>query len=84
MQKLKVLLPAIPFLVVALAAFQTVSGDQCADLAKAGNCTFYNICIEDVQKCGQSGYALGYGYKYCRRFNESKYVDNFDDNVSFR
>jgi len=40
-----------------------------ASLVAKGDCNFYDQCIEQwTQTCGKSGYALGYGEKYCREF----------------
>lgn len=36
---------------------------------KAGQCGFYAQCIESKYQCGPDGYPLGYGAKYCDRFN---------------
>jgi hypothetical protein len=32
------------------------------------NCSFYSACVEPSTQCGESGYALGYGEKYCTAF----------------
>ena len=32
-------------------------------------CAFYSACLEAEQPCGESGYAIGYGEKYCGRFD---------------
>lgn len=54
-----------------------IPGDQdkqvyCASLASKGDCNFYDECIEKwTQTCGSSGYALGYGGKYCRKFADN-------------
>jgi len=32
------------------------------------NCSFYSACVEKETACGESGYALGYGEKYCTAF----------------
>jgi hypothetical protein len=32
------------------------------------NCSFYSACVEHETACGESGYALGYGEKYCNAF----------------
>jgi hypothetical protein len=32
-------------------------------------CAFYSACLEVQQPCGADGYALGYGEKYCSRFD---------------
>ena len=47
----------------------------CASLAAIGNCNFYYQCLEQwTRSCGNSGYALGYGGKYCRRFYDTSYL----------
>ena len=32
------------------------------------NCSFYSACVEHQTSCGEQGYALGYGEKYCTAF----------------
>ena len=32
------------------------------------NCDFYATCLEKAKPCGASGYALGFGKKYCDRY----------------
>jgi hypothetical protein len=32
-------------------------------------CAFYSACLEADMPCGESGYAVGYGEKYCSRFD---------------
>lgn len=32
------------------------------------DCGFYVDCLEQYFPCGSSGYAIGYGFKYCQRF----------------
>jgi hypothetical protein len=32
-------------------------------------CAFYSACLEAAAPCGASGYALGYGEKYCSRYD---------------
>lgn len=34
-----------------------------------GQCTFYAQCLEVQYHCGEDGYPLGYGQKYCDKFN---------------
>ena len=34
-------------------------------------CGFYDKCLEATHECGSKGYALGYGLKYCERFDNS-------------
>ena len=32
-------------------------------------CAFYSACLEPAQPCGEPGYAIGYGEKYCSRYD---------------
>jgi len=32
------------------------------------DCNYY-LCREEIQTCGKLGYIVGYGYKYCLKFN---------------
>ena len=49
----------------------------CVSLAKAGDCNFYDKCVEKwTRTCGGSGYALGYGGKYCRKFADNLQLFN--------
>jgi hypothetical protein len=32
------------------------------------NCSFYSACVDRQTSCGEGGYALGYGEKYCTAF----------------
>src|SRR5262249_28672001 len=38
------------------------------DTPRPQNCSFYSACVERATSCGESGYALGYGEKYCTAF----------------
>ena len=33
------------------------------------SCDFYRFCLESKIKCGETGYALAYGEKYCTKFS---------------
>ncbi|KIM39479.1 hypothetical protein M413DRAFT_52508, partial [Hebeloma cylindrosporum] len=37
-----------------------------------GDCSFYEDCLESRYQCGANGYPLGYGKKYCNKFNAAK------------
>ena len=50
----------------------TVKGQDCTALANAGNCDFYTQCVEARFQCGNEGYPLAYGDKYCRRFTNEQ------------
>ena len=50
---------------------------HCVSLARKGDCNFYDDCIEKwTQTCGNAGYALGYGGKYCRKFGNNQQLFN--------
>lgn len=49
----------------------------CKELADNPNCDFYEKCLEVKFKCGPTGYPLGYGGKYCKKF--TKLIDIFPD-----
>ena len=38
----------------------------------ARECNFYENVLEERYPCGESGYAVGYGGKYCRAFDASR------------
>ena len=72
--------PIVIFLTIGARSAATET--ECASLAASANCSFYDVCIEDVMPCGSSGYAKGYGEKYCQRFDEPEYNDRFNEEVS--
>lgn len=49
-----------------LAARQTICEKP------TGVCGFYQFCLENKYRCGQSGYPLGYGEKYCDAFTANR------------
>ncbi|KIM39491.1 hypothetical protein M413DRAFT_192033 [Hebeloma cylindrosporum] len=42
-----------------------------------GQCSFYEDCLETRYHCGAGGYPLGYGKKFCNKFNAAK--DKFSE-----
>ena len=54
----------------------SVSAQNCRQLALNNGCEFYPQCLEATSPCGPRGYALGYGYKYCRRFAQMSHLFN--------
>ena len=60
----------ITVIVYQLLSATTAQQRNCTALANAGNCDFYTQCVEPRFQCGSSGYPLGYGDKYCRKFGE--------------
>lgn len=54
----------------------TSSISRCQDHIDENDCEFYR-CIEARMQCGEEGYPLRYGYKYCQRFAErSRHFNN--------
>lgn len=49
----------------ALAEFP----DSCPRVSQENNCDFYDRCLEAKNQCGNDGYPLGYGLKFCRKFS---------------
>jgi hypothetical protein len=37
------------------------------------NCAFYSACVEQNRPCGEDGYALGYGERYCTAFKNASF-----------
>ena len=61
------------FLLITVIFYQLLSAttaQDCTALANAGNCDFYTQCVESRFQCGNSGYPLGYGDRYCRKFQQ--------------
>lgn len=49
-------------------------------LAAHGDCTFYNE-LEAIKNCGNNGYLISYGGKYCRKFGDN--YANFNEDVGY-
>jgi hypothetical protein len=43
---------------------------NCENPALSFSCNYYRECLESQFSCGESGYPLGYGEKYCIKFFE--------------
>lgn len=50
------------------AEFYSPVADSCYQPQTEISCDFYLKCVEKKQACGNDGYAIGYGHKYCSRF----------------
>ena len=59
---------------------QTPSPAICQAYIDSNNCDFYRDCVETRANCGEDGYPLGYGYKYCQRFADLSNM--FDEQVT--
>ncbi len=72
---------------LAMAAFAFGPAAAWSELCKrhlaAGDCDFYRGCLDRVFPCGESGYALTFGDKYCRRFNNYS-AELLDERASAR
>ena len=42
-------------------------------------CGFYIDCLEKYYPCGNEGYAISYGYKYCERFSDENFTNCSSD-----
>ena len=60
------------FIVVSVLLLQVVlcQSQDCQHLADSGDCRFYSSCMEERIPCGDSGYALNYGKRYCEAFEQ--------------
>ena len=69
-------------LLIAVISYllSATTAQDCTALANAGNCDFYTQCVEPKFQCGSSGYPLGYGNRYCRKFDQESSC--FTPNVS--
>ena len=69
---IKTLLALVALLAAAVAAAAVDPACLAPPLA-SGACDFYERCLEAAIPCGPTGYALGYGKKYCSRFHADVY-----------
>lgn len=49
-----------------------VKAHDCRALANDGDCSFYTHCVEQKFRCGENGYPLAYGHRYCQKFTEKQ------------
>ena len=68
------------WLSIAFLCYGLVNADDCETLVSQGDCSFYRECVEERIPGGETGYALGYGEKYCKRFDET--LDCFESEVN--
>ncbi|CAH1249032.1 Hypp8505 [Branchiostoma lanceolatum] len=64
-------------LVLGGSTAESLSEQTCLQYAEDGNCDFYTKCLEDKYSCGEKGYPVGYGHRYCTKF--STYYNDFND-----
>ena len=83
MQSTTILVATLWAVLMSLALLSSrATAVDCQQLADdRTGCDFYPKCLEATSPCGPSGYALGYGDKYCVRFGEDSNL--FDAAVSY-
>ena len=59
------------------------SPETCEAYIDNGDCRFYSECVESRIPCGAEGYALGYGLKYCNRFDQHRDIFNDEARQKF-
>lgn len=55
---------------ILLSSVNALEFSKCEDLAS--DCEYYS-CVEETKHCGKNGYALGFGRKYCKKFERSSH-----------
>jgi hypothetical protein len=58
------------FIFLALMSLSSLGFEDCEQLSDS--CEYYS-CIEGQKSCGKRGYVLGFGKKYCNKFEEHSY-----------
>ena len=75
MQLYKTLIISLTFTILLSQITLSNQSANCNELVQNGTCDFYEKCIESKSFCGPTGYAMGYGTRYCKKF--TKYIDVF-------
>jgi len=58
-----------------IPVMEALNGEECSILKD--NCEYY-LCEETRRSCGQNGYLVSFGHRYCQKFldtNEKKFTD---------
>lgn len=71
-------------LIMIYASSLVHAGSEVCTKPKSNQCGFYRECVEQTFKCGSRGYPLGYGEKYCQRFNALSSGDLSRDGLVWR
>jgi hypothetical protein len=66
---MKFLLATLVTLCFALGLNAAALPATCTTQIPRDSCAFYDDCLEATYPCGGSGYAIGYGGKFCRAFS---------------
>ena len=71
-------LPVLVYLQLAILLVMANPIDRDYCLKRAPNmveCDWYRDCLERLFECGQHGYPIGYGHKYCSKFKTTYFPD---------
>ena len=68
----------IQFIVLIIFFPSLIFSQSCAESSQLLNCDFYEKCLEDKYHCGNCGFPLGFGKKYCEKFLNS--LNSFSPN----
>ncbi len=60
------------FLLTVALLSSTLIASPCKELV--GSCEYYQCLEEQVLTCGDEGYAVGYGKKYCEKFSSMQFA----------
>ena len=80
MQLYKTLIISLTFTILLSQITLSNQSANCNELVQNGTCDFYEKCIESKSFCGPTGYAMGYGTRYCKKFTKYIFYDD-DKNV---
>ncbi len=56
---------------LSLISAVSAAGVNCSGIDAQNTCEYYS-CVEEQRHCGQKGYLLGFGKKYCLKFEENE------------
>jgi len=65
------MLRPILYLLIFFSCTVSATDSDCSRIDTKNICEYYS-CIEEQRLCGQKGYLLGFGKKYCLKFDESE------------
>ncbi len=68
----------LPTIFALLSSMPAAAADRCSELV--GSCEYYSCIEEERLSCGDTGYALGYGKRFCEKFSAIKFFPSFPNN----
>lgn len=80
---MKTLVTILGSLLLGASSAVHAAGDLCSR-PRGNRCEFYRQCAEATYKCGDSGYPIAYGEKYCHRFSGLKGDDLSKEGFAWR